>query len=144
MSFGSRLKERREQLGITQVQLAEMLGVSKGAIGNYETDLNSPKATVLYKVFEVLKCDANYLFQDEMEDISAKNFYYEYESLISKYVYLDEYGRKAVNSVLDIEYDRCKDESENTIQLTDDEIERLKLERYFNGNSELLVARKKK
>ena len=36
MSFGTRLKARREQLGITQPQLAEMLGVSKGAIGNYE------------------------------------------------------------------------------------------------------------
>ena len=40
MSFGTRLKARREQLGITQPQLAEMLGVSKGAIGNYETDAN--------------------------------------------------------------------------------------------------------
>lgn len=65
MSFGTRLKARREQLGITQPQLAEMLGVSKGAIGNYETDANSPKATILFKVFDVLKCDANYLFQDE-------------------------------------------------------------------------------
>ena len=64
MSFGTRLKARREQLGITQPQLAEMLGVSKGAIGNYETDANSPKATILFKVFDVLKCDANYLFQD--------------------------------------------------------------------------------
>ena len=53
MSFGTRLKARREQLGITQPQLAEMLGVSKGAIGNYETDANSPKATILFKVFEM-------------------------------------------------------------------------------------------
>ncbi len=34
MSFGTRLKEKREALGITQPQLAEMSGVSKGAIGN--------------------------------------------------------------------------------------------------------------
>ena len=66
MSIGSRIKERREELGITQVQLADMLGVSKGAIGNYETDSNSPKASIMYKVFEALKCDANYLYQDEL------------------------------------------------------------------------------
>ena len=42
MSFGTRLKEKREALGITQPQLAEMLNVSKGAIGNWETDVNSP------------------------------------------------------------------------------------------------------
>ena len=64
--------------------------------------------------------------------------------VIKKYRYIDDYGKRTVNVVLDSEYDRCKDEFENTIQLTDDEIERLKLERYFNGNSELLVARKKR
>ena len=73
MSFGTRLKSRREQLGITQPQLAKMLGVSKGAIGNYETDVNSPKATILFKVFDVLKCDANYLFQDEMRELTSED-----------------------------------------------------------------------
>ena len=66
MSIGSRIKERREELGITQVELASRLGVSKGAIGNYETDANSPRASVMYKIFEILNCDANYLYQDEI------------------------------------------------------------------------------
>ena len=144
MSFGSRLKERREQLGITQVQLAEMLGVSKGAIGNYESGLNSPKATVLYKVFEVLKCDANYLFQDEMEEMTAKRFYYEYEPMINKYDSLDRYGKRVVDSVLDVEYERCTIGSQEIIELTDEEIERLRVEKYLSGKSALLVARNNK
>ena len=65
MSFASRLKEQRLKMGLTQATLAEALGVTKSAIGNYETGLNSPKAETLFKVFEVLQCDANYLFQDE-------------------------------------------------------------------------------
>ena len=73
MSFGSRLKEKRESLNITQPQLAEMLGVSKGAIGNWETDVNSPRATLLYDLFDILHCDANYLFQDEMRDLKYKD-----------------------------------------------------------------------
>lgn len=68
MSIGSRIKERREQLGMTQPQLSDALGVSKGEIGNYETDANSPKASILYKVFDVLQCDANYIFQDEVKE----------------------------------------------------------------------------
>lgn len=67
MSIGSRIKARREQLGITQPELARLIGVTKGAIGNYETDANSPKASMMYRLFDVLKCDANYLFQDENE-----------------------------------------------------------------------------
>lgn len=68
MSFGSRLKERREALGLKQKQLGELLGISGNAIGNYENGISSPNANVLYKVFDVLKCDANYLYQDEMRE----------------------------------------------------------------------------
>lgn len=108
MSFGTRLKARREQLGITQPQLAEMLGVSKGAIGNYETDANSPKATILFKVFDVLKCDANYLFQDEMgNSYPMKVSYDEYES-IKKYRNLDDHGRELVNFTLNKETERIE------------------------------------
>lgn len=105
MSFGTRLKARREQLGITQPQLAELLGVSKGAIGNYETDANSPKATILFKVFDVLKCDANYLFQDEMKELSAEDRAtpYEMENLVKKYRALDEHGKRTVNYILEQE-----------------------------------------
>lgn len=66
MSIGSRIKERREELGITQTELAVRLGISKGAVGNYETDANSPRASIMYKLFEILHCDANYLYQDEI------------------------------------------------------------------------------
>ena len=66
MSIGTRIKERREELGITQSELAFRLGISKGAVGNYETDANSPKASVMYKIFDILQCDANYLYQDEI------------------------------------------------------------------------------
>ena len=108
MSFGTRLKARREQLGITQPQLAEMLGVSKGAIGNYETDANSPKATILFKVFDVLKCDANYLFQDEIgNNYPMKVSYDEYES-IKKYRNLDDHGKELVNYTLDKETERIE------------------------------------
>lgn len=55
MSFGSRLKARREQLGITQIQLAQKLGITKGAVGNYEAEIGSPKADILYRVFDVLQ-----------------------------------------------------------------------------------------
>lgn len=68
MSFGSRLRERREALNLKQGELGKMLGITGSAIGNYENGVSSPKADILYKVFDVLQCDANYLFQDEMSD----------------------------------------------------------------------------
>lgn len=112
MSFGSRLKERREALNITQPQLAEMLGVSKGAIGNWETDVNSPRATLLYNLFDILHCDANYLFQDEMKDLKYKDKATpeEFETIIKKYRDLDPHGRKMVDFTLNEEYKRVQNE----------------------------------
>ena len=51
MSLGSRIKEKREQLGMTQKQLADKLG---------------PKEDVLLNIFKVLSVDPNYLYQDSV------------------------------------------------------------------------------
>lgn len=108
MSFGSRLKEKREALNITQPQLAEMLGVSKGAIGNWETDVNSPRATLLYDLFDILHCDANFLFQDEMRELKYKDNATpsEFENIIKKYRALDDHGKEMVDFTLGKEWER--------------------------------------
>ena len=59
MSIGSRIKELRIKRGITQEELAQQIGVTKGAIGNYENEVSSPKIELMYKLFEALDCDAN-------------------------------------------------------------------------------------
>ena len=64
MSIGKRLKEARIMRKMTQEDLATAAGVTKGAIGNYETEVSSPKETILIKLMEVLQIDANYLYQD--------------------------------------------------------------------------------
>lgn len=106
MSFGTRLKERRESLGITQTQLAKLLGVSKGSVGNYETDANSPRATILYQLFQILQCDANYLFQDEMDELLYKDTATpeEFENIIKKFRSLDSFGQETVSYILNREY----------------------------------------
>lgn len=107
MSFGSRLRDKRKALGITQPQLAKMLNVSQSAIGSWETDVNSPRATLLYDLFDILHCDANYLFQDETrklyEDSASPE---EFENIIKKYRKLDAHGEEIVNFILDKEYNR--------------------------------------
>lgn len=107
MSIGSRIKQRREELGYTQPQLAKLVGVSKGSIGNYESNVSSPNENILFKLFEVLQCDANFLYQDDIK-IELTNFFTEEEKQhIKKYRLLDQHGQKAVDSVLDVEYERC-------------------------------------
>ena len=66
MSFGDRLKESRENLGLNQTQLGEMVGVGNTTISNYEKGISFPNVDFLYKLFEALDVDPNFLFQDEI------------------------------------------------------------------------------
>ncbi len=107
MSFGTRLRDKRKELGITQPKLAEMLGVSQSAIGSWETDTNSPRATLLYDLFDILHCDANYLFQDEIRELyQDRATPEEFEKIIKKYRLLDPHGREMVDFTLEKEYER--------------------------------------
>ena len=64
MPFGNRLKEARLSKKMTQEELARAVGVTKGAIGNYESEVSSPKEPILIRLMSVLEVDANFLFQD--------------------------------------------------------------------------------
>ncbi len=73
MSIGSKIKEARIKLGMSQEKLAELAGVTKGAIGNYETDVSSPKEPILIKLMQILNVDANYIYQDYIKKPPEKN-----------------------------------------------------------------------
>lgn len=107
MSIGSRIKKRREELGLTQPQLAQIVSVSKGTIGNYESGVSSPNENILFRLFDALHCDANYLYQDDICIDHIESFTYAEKNHIKKYRLLDDYGKKAIDSLLNIEYDRC-------------------------------------
>lgn len=101
MSIGSRMKMRREELGMTQTQLAEKIGVTKGAIGNYETDANSPKASMMYKIFEALQCDANYLYQDDMFDAASVMLPEDEREMLRLYKQLNQEGKEKLADYAD-------------------------------------------
>mgnify|MGYP002568975809 CR=1 FL=1 len=115
MGLSNRLKERREQLGLTQSEVASLLGITPGAVGNYENGVSTPKADILFKVFDALKCDANYLFQDEMNEHSQEDVAtpLEMEHLVKKYRDLDDHGKKMVDFTLKEEYERSIAEKKN-------------------------------
>lgn len=108
MGIGYRIKEARENLGLTQTELGKMLGVTGSAITNYEKETSHPKEQIIYKLMETLNVDANYLFQDVVNIKSKENdiTLAEYEH-IKKYRSLDPYGQETVNIVLEREASRA-------------------------------------
>lgn len=99
MSFGEQLRKRREELGMSRDTLAEKLGVSRSAIGNYETGVSTPKEDVLLRLFDALQVDPNYLYRDTFRH----TFVYSDEErrMVEKYRALPLSGRQMIHSVLD-------------------------------------------
>lgn len=106
MSFASRLKQARENAGLTQLELAKKLGVTKSAIGNYENGVSSPKDIVLLQIFDVLNVEPNFLFQDSFNpDNKNDNEMSDTEHyLVAKFRTLDSRGQSAVLNTLEHEY----------------------------------------
>ncbi len=60
--FGDRLRGKRNERRLTQDELAELAGVSKSSIYNYEKAIGtSPSAETLFALCKVLECEPNYL-----------------------------------------------------------------------------------
>ena len=63
--IGDKIRERRLELGMTQSQVAKLTNIKKHTISNYENNVSAPNENNIFKLMEVLKCDANYLFEWE-------------------------------------------------------------------------------
>lgn len=108
--IGDKIRERRLEIGLTQAQLSKLTNIKSTTISNYENNISSPSDENIYKLMEVLKCDANYLFEwEEIKDISLS---FSEKSHIKKYRILDKYGKKAIDDLLETEYERCTTNAE--------------------------------
>ena len=68
---GGRIRERRIMLGLTQQQLAEMIGVTYQQAHKYERGINRVSAGRLYEIAQVLSVPVGYFF-DGLEGQNAR------------------------------------------------------------------------
>lgn len=105
MSFEGRLRQAREMAGLTQQDLAEKLGVTKNSISNYENGVSSPKWDILVKIFDVLRVDPNFLYQDDFSSELTETHILtpQQSTLLAAFDQLNDEGQiKAVEYVEDL------------------------------------------
>ena len=61
VDFGQRLKELRVQAGMTQLQLAQRMGVTKSVVSFYELQERTPSPDILVKLSGIFKVSSDYL-----------------------------------------------------------------------------------
>lgn len=63
-----RIKTIRKKAGVTQVQLASALGVSKGTVAMWEVGARHPRPTEVYKMAQFFHCRMDYILGYSMDD----------------------------------------------------------------------------
>ena len=117
MTLGERIKQLRRENGMTQVDMAQKLGVTKGTVSTWETDSRTPGFETLNQMCDMFQRSMDYLMgrsddatppilTDEEQTELALN------QGVHKYCRLDQYGREAVESVIRAEYNRCRAQGE--------------------------------
>ena len=74
MNFGQKLKTLRKQAGLTQMQLASQVGITKSVVSFYELQMRSPSPDVLTKLAQIFHVSVDYLLgldNREMIDVSG-------------------------------------------------------------------------
>ena len=98
MSIGQRIRERREELRLSQAELARRLGVTQSTVGNYEAGISSPNGEKLLRLFDCLETEPNYLFQDSYQG-GKKVLNGPERALLERYRRLSPAGRRTLQSV---------------------------------------------
>jgi DNA-binding transcriptional regulator YiaG len=67
--LGTNLYYYRQKLGLDQVSMADLLGIGRPTLSNWETGVGFPTIAGLLRVCETLKCTPNDLLLEHKEEI---------------------------------------------------------------------------
>ena len=76
VNFGSKIREARRALGLTQKQLAQTLGVKNTTISNWEKDLSKPQPAMIEQLCEALALTPGSLFGQAEPELGYDDFTY--------------------------------------------------------------------
>ena len=72
--LGSRIKNRRKKLNLSQSDLADAVGISYAQIGRYETKGVQPPAATLQKIADALQLSPDFLIYGNIDEKARASF----------------------------------------------------------------------
>lgn len=121
--FPERLKQLRKEKGLTQIELAQSLGVSSGTVAMWETGKRKPQFETLNKLCDLFDRNLSYFVgssdtpttevrtEENTDQLEAWAVQEDYEDVLRKYILLDEFGQRAVESLIRSEFARCQEQA---------------------------------
>ncbi len=84
MIIGSRLKEKRKELKLTQEELGNLIGVGKSAICCYEKETRNPTLENVLEIMQVLGVSADYILGTDNLIKTVENKHPKYRTMTNE------------------------------------------------------------
>lgn len=99
--FGEKMREARLLKGYRQNEFANQISVSNTTVNNWERNISKPDLEMLARICKLLDVSPSYFLDWEDDFYTPQE-----QQLIERYRSLDAYGKKSVETTLDLEYQR--------------------------------------
>lgn len=110
MNIGERIRELRKEQGLSQPELAKIIGVANSVISNWETGTNFPRGDYVALLSKTFNVTADYLLGTENEfgikentTPTRQHYSVDEQQLIATYRTLSPGKKKALFDMLDID-----------------------------------------
>ena len=113
ISIGTRIKNRRKEMNITQTAIQEKTGISSGNLSGIENGRYLPSTTALIGLSEVLNCSIDWILKgDSSISKSESNFDIkeskEDAQLLEQFHALDEEDQEEILMMIQLKYNRIQ------------------------------------
>lgn len=87
MSIGKKIKQLRENKGLSQKELADSLGVTQQAIDAWERSITNPRKKSIDKLSSFFNVNGGFFFEDDIQNKTPSNCYNYYFFIFMTFIY---------------------------------------------------------
>lgn len=109
-SIGKRIKTQRKKLGLTQLQIKELTGISSGTLSDIENGNALPATPSLIKLSKILNCSIDWILTGNTSNTSFISDKRESECL-NGFRNLSENDKNEILDIIDLKLKRTKEKN---------------------------------
>ena len=119
IGIGERIKKRRKELGLSQIDIYEKCNITSGALSKIENGKTIPSIISFYKLSLVLECDMNWLATGHSSSLQNCTFCQQEENLLFGFRKLPEDEQMEILEILDMKLRKLHKSRNDSTQLSD-------------------------
>lgn len=113
-SVGARIKNRRNEIHLTQTDIFNMCGIRSGALSRIENGTSVPSVILFYRIAQILECDMQWLLTGDSPNMEIPIFSQNEEKLLEGFRELSKAEQEELLGILTLKQQKEKRQAETT------------------------------